>query len=59
MLAIVAAVLFGLGLIFNVTGLALGVIGWEALMLAGLLCLALHWAGVAESWHGGRWRRRR
>lgn len=46
MVAIVAAVLFGLALIFRLAGVALEVITWDVLMLAGLLCVGLHLAGI-------------
>jgi hypothetical protein len=57
MLAIIAAVLFGLAFLFDLTGTSLGNLGPTALMLAGLTCLALHLAGVATAWRG-RGRRR-
>ncbi|WP_328450077.1 MULTISPECIES: hypothetical protein [unclassified Amycolatopsis] len=48
MLAIVAAVLFGLALIMELAGFSLGpVITTSTLTTAGLLCVALHLAGVA------------
>ncbi|WP_214401918.1 hypothetical protein [Pseudonocardia lacus] len=46
MTAIISAVLFGLALLFALFGLSLSVITAEVLMLAGLLCLALHLGGV-------------
>jgi hypothetical protein len=46
MLAIVAAVLFGISLIFQLLGLALGPIGPEFLNTAGFLCAALFLAGI-------------
>jgi hypothetical protein len=46
MTAIIAAVLFGLALLFALFGLSLSVITAEVLMLAGLLCVALYLAGV-------------
>jgi hypothetical protein len=46
MVSIIAAVLFALALIFHITGTALSVIDAQFLMLAGLLCVALHLAGV-------------
>ena len=49
MLAIVAAVLFLIALIFAIAGITLSVITVNVLMLAGLLCIALHMAGI-----GGR-----
>jgi hypothetical protein len=48
MLAIVAAVLFGIALILDIAALALGPLGPSAFMLAGLLCLALQLAGVGS-----------
>ncbi len=47
MLAIVAAVLFAIALIFQLANFALGPISAAALVTAGLLCLALHVAGIA------------
>ncbi|WP_232662239.1 hypothetical protein [Pseudonocardia sp. TRM90224] len=49
MLAIVAAVLFGLALIFDLAGFSLAVITSSLLVTAGLLCLALHLAGVGAT----------
>jgi hypothetical protein len=46
MLAIVAAVLFLLALIFELAGITLSVITATVLLTAGLLCLALFMAGV-------------
>jgi hypothetical protein len=46
MFAIIAAVLFGLALIFDVTRSSLGDLGPNTLVIAGLLCLALHLAGA-------------
>ncbi len=57
MFAIIAAVLFALALLFDLTKTSLGAIGPTALMLAGLLCVALHLAGIATAWRGRRWRR--
>jgi hypothetical protein len=54
MFAIIAAVLFGLALLFSLTATALGTINTTTLMLAGLLCVALHLAGVLTGWRGGR-----
>ncbi|MFL1439699.1 hypothetical protein [Nocardiopsis protaetiae] len=59
MAATVAAVLFGLALIFEVFGISIeGLITPTALALAGLTALALHLAGYGTG--GGRrpWRRR-
>ena len=49
MLAIAAAVLFLVALIFQLGGITLSVITATVLVTAGLLCIALHMAGV-----GGR-----
>ncbi len=59
MFAIIAAVLFAFAFIFDVTRTSLGDITANTLMLAGLLCLALHLAGVGGAWRlrGRRWRR--
>jgi hypothetical protein len=46
MLAIVAAVLFVIALIFELAGITLGVFTATVIVTAGLLCLALHLAGV-------------
>lgn len=46
MLAIVGAVLFGLALIFQLGSFSLSVITADVLVTAGLLCVALHFAGV-------------
>jgi hypothetical protein len=56
--AVIAAVLFALALIFQLASTSLGVINATALMLAGLLCVALHLAGAA-TWGGRGWARRR
>jgi hypothetical protein len=48
MLAVVAAVLFGLALIFQLAGLQIEVITSTLLVIAGLLCLALYFAGVGS-----------
>ncbi|WP_219418415.1 hypothetical protein [Pseudonocardia nigra] len=57
MLAIVAAVLFGLALIFQLAGFTLAPLDSQLLVVAGLLCLALHLAGVGARTSG--WRRAR
>ena len=49
MTAIVAAVLFGLALLFQLAGISLSVITAEVLVTAGLLCVALHLAGVGNT----------
>lgn len=59
MFAIIAAILFGLALLFELTGTTLGTkITATTLTTAGLLCVALHLAGVMTGWRGGRLRRR-
>jgi hypothetical protein len=57
MLAIIAAVLFGLALIFELAGISLNIISSQVLVVAGLLCVALHLAGVGATTSG--WRRAR
>src|SRR5262249_498967 len=59
MFAIIAAVLFAFAFIFDVTKTSVGDITANTLMLAGLLCLALHLAGVGRAgrWRGSRCRR--
>ncbi|HVL83707.1 MAG TPA: hypothetical protein VM367_05335 [Pseudonocardia sp.] len=59
MLAVVAAVLFGLALLFELAGLAFGVLTAQLLVIAGLLCMALHLAGVGAGARSGSWRRAR
>jgi hypothetical protein len=49
MLAIVAAILFLIALILELAALAFGVLGAFVFITAGLLCLALHLAGVGSS----------
>ncbi len=59
MVAIIAAVLFGLALVFQLAGFALSVVTAEVLITAGLLCVALHLAGVGNSVQVRGFRRRR
>jgi len=63
MLAIVAAILFGIALLLDLANEGLGDgIDAGTFVTAGLLCLALHLAGVLSGWRGGSgnyWRRRR
>jgi hypothetical protein len=55
MFAVVAAVLFGLALVLDLTKASLGdTLTSGVLVTAGLLCLALHLAGVLTSWRGRR-----
>jgi hypothetical protein len=61
MLAILAAVLFAIALIMDLADAAIGV-STSAFLFAGLLCLALHMAGVGSalpSRNGRRWSVRR
>ena len=62
MFAIIAAILFGLALLLDLVNVDLGtVINTGTLVTAGLLCLALHLAGVLTATGGrmrGRWARR-
>jgi hypothetical protein len=51
MLAIIAAILFGIAWIINATGTATN--AWFSvtdLLLLGLVCLALHQAGIGTAW---------
>ncbi len=57
MTAIAAAVLFGLALIFELAGISLQIITSQVLIVAGLLCVALHLAGVGTRTYAGRARR--
>lgn len=54
MLAIVAAVFFGIALIFDLASLAVPVLTSSVLVTAGLLCLALFLAGVGSRSYAGR-----
>jgi hypothetical protein len=47
--AIIAAVLFGIALLFQLAGLSLAFITAEVLITAGLLCVALHLAGIGTA----------
>ena len=60
MLAIIAAVIFGLALLLDLANVSLGsVIDGGTLLLAGLLCVALHLAGVGAGARALSFRRRR
>ncbi len=60
MLAIIAAVIFGLALLLDLANVTLGsVIDGGTLVTAGLLCVALHLAGVGTSARTLSFRRRR
>jgi hypothetical protein len=54
MLAIVAAVLFLIALIFQLAGIILSIFTVPVLVITGLLCLALHMAGVGSRARVGR-----
>jgi hypothetical protein len=54
MLAIIAAVLFLIALIFQLAGITLSVLTVPVLVIAGLLCLALHMAGIGSRSRVGR-----
>jgi hypothetical protein len=57
--AIIAAVLFGLALLFQLLNVGLGPITATVLITAGLLCVALHLAGVGNTVHVRGYSRRR
>ena len=63
MVAVIAAVLFALALIIDLFGITLGaVLTPTNLLTAGLLCVALHLAGIGTnrpSWRRPAWRARR
>jgi len=65
MFALIAAVLFGLALIFDLGKVGLGdVVTTTTLLEAGLLCVALHLAGYGTrttrpTWNWRRYARRR
>jgi hypothetical protein len=64
MLAIIAAAIFGFALLLDLLNSNLGapdLFNWNTLVLIGLLCLALHLAGVGRggATSGGRWYRGR
>ncbi|MGH3714501.1 MAG: hypothetical protein ACRDT4_13720 [Micromonosporaceae bacterium] len=60
MMAIIAAVLFGIALLLTLAGRSLGtpLLAPGTLTTAGLLFVALHLAGVGGAWRGRRWGRR-
>ncbi len=60
MVAILAAVLFGLALLLELLKTSLGdIITVSTLETAGLLCVALHLAGAGARLRGRNWSRRR
>ncbi|ANZ42991.1 hypothetical protein BBK82_24260 [Lentzea guizhouensis] len=59
MLAIAAAVAFGLALLFDLADISLGeAVTLNTLVTLGLLLLALHLAGVGTGTRSWNWRRR-
>lgn len=58
MLAIAAAVLFGLALVLDLTRYSIDIVTSQLLVVAGLLCVALHLAGVGSRAVGRRRARR-
>jgi len=60
MFAIIAAIIFGLALLLDFANADLGdAFTQETLLMAGLLCLALHMAGVGAGARSWGWRRAR
>src|SRR5687768_8203469 len=60
MFAIVAAILFGLALLLDIANVGLGSsIDLSTIVIAGLLFVALHLAGLGHTWHRGWSSRRR
>ncbi|ROP41116.1 hypothetical protein [Saccharothrix texasensis] len=60
MFAIIAAVIFGLALLLDLANVSLGsVLDGGTLLTAGLLCVALHLAGVGAGARALSFRRRR
>ena len=60
MLAIIAAILFAIAFLLNATSTATdAVFSPMSLLLVGLVCLALHLAGVGTGWKVPSRRRRR
>jgi hypothetical protein len=59
MFAILAAIIFGLALLFDLADVSMGdALNQSTLLMAGLFCVALHLAGVGSTWYGARRRRR-
>ncbi|WP_309116078.1 hypothetical protein ACQPW3_31305 [Actinosynnema sp. CA-248983] len=59
MFAIIAAVIFGLALLLDLANASLGTVDGGTLLMAGLLCVALHLAGVGTGARAFSFRRRR
>ncbi|OLF08225.1 hypothetical protein [Actinophytocola xanthii] len=49
MFAIIAAVIFGLALILDLADATLGTLNGGTMLIAGLLCISLHLAGIGTS----------
>jgi hypothetical protein len=59
MFAIIAAIIFALALILDWADTSLGdAFTPTTLLTAGLLCIALHLAGIGSNWRTGRFGRR-
>jgi hypothetical protein len=59
MFAIIAAILFAIALIFQLAGTTFGThVSFDTFLIAGLLSVALHLAGVGTGWSPRRPRRR-
>jgi hypothetical protein len=51
MFAIIAAILFAIALVFNLAGTTFGThVSFDTFLVAGLLALALHLAGIGAGW---------
>lgn len=59
MLAILAAILFGVALILDIAAMTFGILPSSVFVAAGLLCLALHVAGVGDRYRFRSFRRSR
>ncbi len=60
MMAIIAAVAFGLALLFDLANVSLGeAVTVNTLVTLGLLLLALHLAGIGSGTRSWNWRRAR
>jgi hypothetical protein len=55
MLAIAAAIIFGIALLIDLFNIQVGdALNYPTLLMAGLLCAALHLAGVGSGWRTRR-----
>jgi hypothetical protein len=59
MMAIVAAIIFAIALLFDLADVKTDAFNYATLVTLGLLFLALHLAGFGTGWRGGGWGRRR